>query len=531
MVATLLAVSVPAVGLAAAGAIVADGTDATGSPPVAVEPEEVTLHVTRYCPSWLGHFICGDSAPPTVGVAEGILSAQAPLRRIASSSTGGTATFELKASSSGERLPSSLIPAIVTANADTHGTYSTTFPLEPEAKQDGTLKVNLEVQDWWPIPLGVLIIGAFLGYLTRWLMGSYRDRRLLKARLLEQRNEYAQRLPSQSPGLYPLTEWFGEPSEPLPAIPQQSECDSDMLTGFASTWCEVHRARSAEDIEAARTEVERLSSDVKTWREANIALKELAVRFEQAEPNVTARESDMIPAFLDTLMLVTEQVLPKPASGEDAEKKLAAVRNQAVIVDVYAAARRAWEQLTPDQMNAHQDLNPHTVYGEPGKVLSRSPEEATTLKARLIEVTLQLRALVVPAPEPPVSLATAMLAVQGDQSGEDLASTLPAPLASLLGVHEGPPTIAVETRAPAAIAKDPAMIRRAVSAIDWLVFLATLIVSATLYFLTLYVGKSFGGTSQYVEAFAAGFAGQAIVGVATIPLAKSLVTVAKQSQE
>jgi hypothetical protein len=78
-----------------------------------------------------------------------------------------------------------------------------------------------------------------------------------------------------------------------------------------------------------------------------------------------------------------------------------------------------------------------------------------------------------------------------------------------------------------ASAKDPSMIRRAVAATDWLVFGVTLIVSAAVYFLTLYTGKDFGGTSQYVEAFAAGFGGQAIVGVATIPLARSLMTVAK----
>ncbi len=60
-------------------------------------------------------------------------------------------------------------------------------------------------------------------------------------------------------------------------------------------------------------------------------------------------------------------------------------------------------------------------------------------------------------------------------------------------------------------------------------FFATLLVSAVLYLLTLYVGKNFGAPSQYIQAFAVGFGGQALVGVATIPLARSLVTVAKQA--
>lgn len=47
-----------------------------------------------------------------------------------------------------------------------------------------------------------------------------------------------------------------------------------------------------------------------------------------------------------------------------------------------------------------------------------------------------------------------------------------------------------------------------------------------IYLLTLYNGKNFGATSQYIEAFGAGFAGQALVGVATIPLARSLSAVA-----
>jgi hypothetical protein len=78
---------------------------------------------------------------------------------------------------------------------------------------------------------------------------------------------------------------------------------------------------------------------------------------------------------------------------------------------------------------------------------------------------------------------------------------------------------------------DPGRFGRGIALVDWAVFLATLLVSAVVYLLTLYDGKHFGATSQYIEAFGAGFAGQALVGVATIPLARSLVSVVPKKAE
>jgi hypothetical protein len=62
------------------------------------------------------------------------------------------------------------------------------------------------------------------------------------------------------------------------------------------------------------------------------------------------------------------------------------------------------------------------------------------------------------------------------------------------------------------------------------VFLVTLPVSSVAYLLTFYKGGTFGGLEAYVEAFAAWFGGQALIGVATLPAASGLFSVAKAEE-
>ena len=486
---------------------------------VAVQPEEVSVHITRDCPSFLGHFICGDSSAPTIGIAASILhSGTVPLKRLASSSTGGTATITLsEAAKEKTALPPELVPATMSVKARTHGRYSTTFALEPEAKHDGTLKVNVDVQDWWLLPFVVLILGAMCGYAARWLMGTYRDRRVLKAKLLEDRAIYKERIPSRTPGVYPLADWFGSFAEPIPAIPELADCGSDGLSEFAATWCEVDRARSSEEVEASRAKVEQLGSDLATWRKVNTALENLGAAFEAAVPKSAERENEAIPAYAETQRLITSQILSKP-SEDKAPATIQAMRNQAAIISLYAAAAAAWARLDDTKKNANAALNPFTSYGTTSKVLTRTQEEADGLKATLVTDTHQIERIAAAKPLEPAASALA-LAQQPAR-----AIVLVGAEAAAVEVPAARPPLPPPPPSPS----DPTAIRRAIAAVDWLVFGSTLIVSAALYFLTLYVGKDFGGTSQYVEAFAAGFGGQAIVGVATIPIANSLMTVKKE---
>jgi hypothetical protein len=529
-------------------ALKADGGSETAVPvtlgeagsPVAVEPGQVTVHLTRKCPSWLGHVICGDSAPPTVAIASGVLEA-APggrLKRIASSNTGGTATIELKHTSINRPLPAGMSAAtVVIKKADTHGGYSTIFSLMPEAKQGGSLTVNLEVQDWWLIPFLVLLFGAVCGFLVRWLMGGFRDKLVLKAQLIEQRKIYGSRLAERSKGIYPLEGWFGPFGTLLPVFPSKPDCGSDSLTGFGEVCCQVLRARSAEEVQGARETAERIRADVEMWRQTNRALKELARIFASAEPDATARQDDSIPAFLDTRMLIEEQVIDAPKDDDSGKTLLATIRGQGNVVSIYAQARRLWNRLPPDKQNTEQQNNPYTIYKEAGDVLDRTPEKTETLKAALAEAALRLRQLLAPDHEvPPIAIALAET-LRASPRARALTSAAPEPIAHAVGIDAGPEPPAGQPGGgpPAPIGEspiqpsDPVWIRGMVRRIDVAVFVATLLGSTTVYFLTLYVGKDFGGTSQYVQAFAAGFAGQALVGVATIPLARSVLTVGKQA--
>lgn len=455
------------------------------------------------------------------------------LSRLAGASNGGSATVTLSPASPGSRqLPPGLRPVRVTVSANSHGAYTTTFVLDPEAKQDGALKVKVEVQVWWLWPLLVLLVGAAAGYLTRWLMGSYRDRNVLKARLIDSRHVYAEHLRGRSPGVYPLRTWFGEFDEPIPKIPLRRERDRDGQHGWVEAWFEVERARSAAEVEQASKRVEGLVSDIAVWRKINDALKSLDVTFQGSVPDADVRVS-AIPAYADTNELVSEQRFPQPKDMDEAEPQIEALALQAQIVIAYERARVAWNAL-PHDTTDHDENDPKGIYGPQADVLHRSADDAMKLIAKLkaaaeaLEHEAQQRrpshspssALGLSAALPPGTpmeglmvqrtLATSPEHVLADVTTEDLKPAAP----------EG----ALPTRAP-----DPRKIRRAISAIDWMVFLATLLVSAVLYLLTLYVGKHFGAPSQYVEAFAAGFGGQALVGVATMPLARSLITVGKQS--
>ncbi len=491
--------------------------EAAASPDV--EPEEVTLHMTRGC--WFGNFICGVSSSPVIGVSSksaGVIGKS--LSRVASASNGGSATITLALSNEDSfKLPQGLVPATVTGEAHSHGAYSTTFVLDPETKQDGQLKVKLEVQVWWFWPLLVLLVGAFAGYLTRWLMGSYRDRKVLKARLIEQRDQYAHRLESRSPGVYPLRTWFGEFTDPIPKIPLAREKDAEGQLGFVATWFEVEQARSRTEVESISKRVEQLVSDVAVWCKVSDALKSLDVAFQRDVPDLQVRTRD-IPAYKDTNALISKQRFPQPKGLADAESQIEALAQQAQIIDAYERARVAWSAL-PNDIDTYEQLDPKKIYGGPADVIHRTPDDATKLIGKLetaaekLEQAPERLSILEPAARPQMLMSPRTLLISPDVVLAEAATS---------GITPTAPRGVLPTREP-----DPRKMRRAISAIDWMVFLATLLVSAVLYLLTLYVGKNFGAPSQYIEAFAVGFGGQALVGVATMPLANSLVTVAKQT--
>jgi hypothetical protein len=496
---------------------------AAASSPGAVEPAEVTLHVTRHCPQWLDAFLCGGHGDAIVWVSGGVLSAtdKSKLARLASSSSGGSAIVRLSALPKPAGNDKDLVPpagltlAKVTTEARGHGSYSTTFVVDKSAKQDGQLKVNVDVQDWWFWPLLVLLVGAIFGYLTRWLMGTYRDRRILMSQLKKARKSYSRRIPTRSPGIYGLDDWFGGLDDPVPGIPRRGECqDTDDLSGFAVAWCNVRQARSGDDIDAAGKTVDQLVADLRIWRRVDAALRHLGLAFESAVP--PAVRSDETPAYADVRGLIEAPLIPMPTKTEEADKQIAALRAQEGIVKVYEPGRDAWTRVADAEKNGLlKDSNPFTIYGETGGVLERKPDAAVKLKQKLRDAAEKLATYATPLTPGGVTPPSAPQSGGLNPFQQFAAAVLPDKIAKGIGIPL-PPT--PET-------KPDAWFGRVTTAIDWFVFIATLLVSAVVYLLTLYSGKHFGAVNQYVQAFGAGFAGQALVGVATIPLARSLVAI------
>ena len=484
----------------------------------AVEPEEVTLQVTHGCPGLLGSFICASKSKIVVWVRASAFAAGSERRRIAASG-GGVATITLAPATAGEggSTPppkAGLERVVVRASADSHGSYSTSFVLDEAAKRDGTLKVNVNVQVWWLWPLLVLLTGAVLGYLTRWLMGTYRGRRILSAMLAEARDRYEGQIQQQcSPGLYPLRQWFGAPDAGVPQIPRRREYERDDLSGFAKLWSQVALARSAEDVEQLKPEVEKLSSDVAIWSEVDAALKVLDETFRHVVPNPNDRAKN-VKIYTDTIALTERGIIAQPKTVEEAASLVAALLGQGEVIQAYDQTRAAWANVDPDAQDAAKEWNPESIYVATPEPLARTPEQAAELKGALIEAATRLDEHTGHAPK-------RESAVEGQiarlSSREALANIGPVAVDRMIRQQVG---VSVRSQ------RNPHAIRRGIATIDWMVFSATLLVSGVVYLLTLYKGGSFGGTAAYIEAFGAGFGGQVLVGVVSIPLAQSLFRVA-----
>jgi len=477
-----------------------------------VEPEEVTLHLTRGCPDFLGHLICGSTPNPTLAAASSTLSLPvASRRRLAATGTGGAATITLIAAKpNGHALPAGLSPATISAQAKSHGEYTTTFVFDPEAKQDGQIKVKVDVQVWWFYPLVVLIFGALLGYLVRWWTGPSRDRDLLKARLEEERERYGDQLADRSPAVYPLKRWFGDFSQPLPAIPRPKEFESSTLSGFAKCWREVQQARSNTDVDNASKQIDKLHTDVAIWCEVNQALKVLDISFKAHVPDQAVRNSE-ISAYQDTVALIRNQ-LPQAADAAAAGLMIAAIEAQAEIVAAYERARLAYGHVNHD-VKTYETDDPKVIYGGQTDAIARTASQARSLAFRLSQAadTLEKHA------ETDVTAGAAAMSAASEM--ED-AHALPSGTGAKAPLAPGKASAQPPTKK-----RDPLHLRKEITIRDWLVFIATLLMSAVVYLQTLYVGKHFGSANEYIEAFGVGFVGQTLVGVAAIPLARSLMNI------
>jgi hypothetical protein len=479
----------------------------------AIEPEEVTLHLTSRC-FGLPSVICGSKTSAVAWVSKSVLARTSLQTRLASSSNGNTAEVTLAGSeSNARRSVGSLVPAEVTARAPDYGSYSTTFLVGEEGKHDAALKVTVDVQEWWLWPFGILVLGAILGYGTRWLAGPYRDRLTLMAALADARDDYDKRRAARASGLYSLRRWFGDAETDTPPVPTRRECRGGVLTGFAKLWCRLSRASSGEDLKTVKPKAERLCSDVAIWGEVDDALKALESDVKRLAPS--AEQNLPLPKIYKDTFALTRYGIAEPTKAGEPETMIAALYEQGEVIGAYESARAAWDASDATTKAEQEEYDPDKIYGKAKAPLRRSPTESASLKAELLgaarEVEARFRTMAVSA------------------RFEHLKFTLPHRFASSapLGMHV---PFAMGQRVAEAVKhrrQSPRVIRRSISRMDSMVFSVTLLVSVATYLLTIYKGGTFGGLPGYVEAFAAGFGGQALVGVTALPFAKGLVSAPK----
>jgi hypothetical protein len=481
---------------------VAPETPPSGS---AVQPEEVTVHLTVHCPTWFGHFLCGSSATPTVGISPAAFaSLGAGSRRLTSTSTGSPdTTVQLTQTKAGaQSLPDGLIPIKVQVAGVSHGEYTTTFVLDPDAKHDGQLKIIVDAEVWWLYPLIALLAGAVAGFVTRWVGGARRERDLLKERLVTARSQYETEIKTRSHGIYPLRSWFGPFTTAVPSIPRRREYDSDDLSGFAECWKQTQEARSTSDLEEAEKVVKSLEEDLTNWRKINEALKALDVSFQRSVPDQKVREGQA-PVYQATIALLSGGLVTRPETRQAATQTIEAIEDQGEIVEAYEPARIA--RKDSDHDNQHLDAyDPKTIYkGVEAGPLQRTQLETRTLIDDLNKATAELRK----HPAEPATIALKATA------GTNAPAAVTAPALAVA------PALAT---APPKRRRDPPHLRKQITIIDCIIFGATLLASAVVYLLTLYVGKNFGAPNQYIEAIAVGFLGQTLTGVAAFPLERSM---------
>jgi hypothetical protein len=273
-----------------------------------VEPATITLVVHRKFPS----FLDGDSLDKHLtggngdGIVEGIAGAEGTTAKLSRpvriwGDTGGPGRLLVEMPTIGPSEGTKRISVDVT-EISRRGTYETTIPIDPAAKDSPTLTVKVIAGDCWVWPVIVLMLGAGVAYLIARWRDVDRPKYVLQLALTRTQALNTTNLAAvKEKNLtrpYTLTALF----------PPNWDCKAASKPPALQLYCKIEGTARQEDRDALATQVADLEARVTAWpgicakadalAKATDKLKDkdLANAIRVASETLLKREDDAIPA-------------------------------------------------------------------------------------------------------------------------------------------------------------------------------------------------------------------------------------------
>jgi hypothetical protein len=446
------------------------------------QPASVSLLVTTFCP-W--HKLCEQRREAPVWLSPEQKEDIAERRRLAVSGDGDEVALFLSPAREGQggptppegssssariRVPENIKPPA--------GTYTASFPFAG-AQSDSAVAATLHVQHWIGWALLTVLVGAVAGQLlTGPAVDQWRKRQELRISITQANSTYEE-LRSSVPqgGLYHLYDHFESLDARQAQLPPDDVDPNDRL-GIEQLYAEVMGARGDAHLTTLQGLVDTLLADVGAW--AQVA--RTVLRLQEAAVG--------LPTGYGAGKEIHELLDGEPASlatADDVKAHALALRRLGDLAREFTELYRAWGAANPD--TRPPEANPQTAYATAKGPLERNANE----HADLLERVSTARELLPPAPSEEVVFAF-----------EDLGGGAPAAGAAPVAVPQ------------------PGPLRRALDRVNWILWTSTLLIAVVAFTLTMYVGKDFGGFTDYAAAFVAGFSGAAVANVGLVPLVRAL---------
>lgn len=422
------------------------------------------------------------------------------------------------------------------------GEYTGTMRLDPSDLTSSGTDLTVRVQDLIVFPILAVLLGAALGQGGRKSYELWRKRSLLTKRLEEAADSYDKAYPKGAPRGATLDERLGEPGSDAAARRWACDDQAEDALDLTEVYCHVKDAKGVAQLAKAAKAVDALVADIERWTALQTALKALR-RAIKVMPDLD--ELERAPSFgaapddPQAARRESEQLLTRPADLDDQSRVsdyTAHVKRQTEVAGFFAAAWAQYEGLrkrfekhrqadNADARDALDELDPRKIYSASAEEYERSEKQTSRLLADLLNSARELawHRRHLKRTQRDADERDAMHSEDGGVSDAVVGMRF---LAELPDMKEPPVPIRQVGPARRALVMglretgeepppprppDPKAIEADIRKWDRTTFWAIATITVLGYLLPLYVGKSWGDWDDYTTAFAAGFAGTAVI--------------------
>lgn len=491
-------------------------TDAPDAKPrFSFTQDKLTVDATRHVP-W-----SGVDTKRTIGLRDATPKKKVGKEDLASTllTLEGSGTVSLKLEPA-DKAKGDIRPATL-AISDGDGTGSATGKLQlTEKGTNQALDLTVRTQDFVGWPFMVVLLGALVGGPLTVRVSQRNRAKQVRQQVRDAVKAYdeAEPTPPGVPEPESIADVVGSSRDWLgwKAVWPLSKFYEQPTEGAAALYRSLGplRVPNAEELERHATQAQALVERIENWLELRTALAQLAAAVKQAAPS----DSLSRPLYDGQEMLQEPHPVPKTAAlGVEATERIqgqaAALRLLALAVPLWKQVRQHADKLDDYELWRLRRSDPVKTYDAYGYSGQRRPEQTAHLLTHLQEVANEVLFLHTKLDEvTPYGAIITSLQMIDMTSGvvhlTGLARDVLNAFAQELGDHR--------KRVPTMESVLAGMRRW-----DWVLFLASLGVSALAYLLPVYSGHSFGTWEQYATAFAAGFVGTGIVNLALLPLTRT----------